>query len=182
MWCCYIALYTVSVTLDSSVSMRDGDLHLHCQPGGFSSLDCWAIPTSQCSHSVKEYWHPWEQVWLQWCCICMAWRLWLFDHPHKYRQPQCCDEHYSGWHDLYPNIHCCCQTEWNSGAVQRINCSWIPISQQQSQCCRCAHNAHVLPSNCFLLPSNQNSVGSSCRSSCKHEYSTWVTNPHVYLL
>ena len=74
------------------------------------------------------------------------------------------------------DIHCCSQTEWDSGAVQRINCSWVSSSQQHFPCCRCIYSVYfVLFSNCFLVPSNQNSAWHIYRiikSGCKHEYST----------
>ena len=115
---------------ETGLSWGDGDLHLHCQPGSCSGMDSWTIHFGQHWYPVHEYWHYWEKFWLQWCCICTVRRLWLCGQPHKYCQSHCCNVYYSGWYNLHPDIHCCSQTEWDSGAVQRIDCNWILSSQK----------------------------------------------------
>ena len=37
---------------EAGLSWRDGDLHLHCQPGFCSGLDCWAIHINCWSYTI----------------------------------------------------------------------------------------------------------------------------------
>ena len=48
------------------------------------------------------------------------------------------------------DIHCCGQTEWDSGAVQRINCSWNSKNKPNPQCGRYIH-PHCSTLSCCLV-------------------------------
>ena len=114
--------------LQTGLFWGDPDLHLRCQPGVCSGLDCWAIPQRQYSY----IWFLLGSTPIERSVHCRGVSLpqcdninWLCGHVHKYYQPHDCPRWYSGWHDLHTEIHCCNKAEWDSGAVQRKDCKWI---------------------------------------------------------
>ena len=44
--------------LQCGLPWEGGDLHMHCQTKRYFRLDCWAIPTSQCSYPVSDHYRP----------------------------------------------------------------------------------------------------------------------------
>ena len=55
---------------EPGLSWGDGDLHLHCQPGSCTWVDCWAIHLWKWYYPVSKYYLHWQECKLQWCCSC----------------------------------------------------------------------------------------------------------------
>ena len=131
--CCLVQEWTI-------MSWTNGNLQLQSHAGPCFALDYWAIHLKQWWYSIPSHHTPWDKCGLQWCCSCKLHWLGFRGHPHKSYQPHDCTRCYAVWYGSHHDIHCYTQTEWDSGAVQGISCTWNHKHiKHNSRFFRCIH-------------------------------------------